>query len=74
MTISLDGGLSLAGGGSINNWNYTGNTLTRVGGEGVVAQCKTDSKNRVIRETVTINSLQRLWEVVISLQIFIHGC
>jgi hypothetical protein len=31
--VSLDVGLSLAGGGSINNWNYTGNNLTRVGGE-----------------------------------------
>jgi hypothetical protein len=33
VTVSLDVGLSLAGGGSINNWKYTGNTLTRVGGE-----------------------------------------
>jgi hypothetical protein len=47
MTVSLDVGLGLAGGGSINNWNYTGNTLTRVEGEAWWRNVKTDSKNRV---------------------------
>jgi len=33
MTVSLDVGLSLAGGGSISKWNSTGNAPKSVGGE-----------------------------------------